>query len=218
MSAYLLFHSTPSSVCHLTEIRSSITVNVVSTFLLALLLLPKLRSSSERFNITPRICIVSSSVHHFVNLTAKASPNIFDALNDSKSPIAKMSTRYFDSKLLEILYGRALASAISASEKPLVALNLINPGLCTSDLFRNSSAALKLQLKVMGRTAEEGSRTLVDAIGRGKESHGEYLSDCKVAKVSNFVLSEKGSRTQERVWKELNEKLDRIQPAVLENI
>lgn len=129
-----------------------------------------------------------------------------------------MSTRYFDSKLLGILYGRALASAISASKKPLVVLNLMNPGFCASDLFRDGSVGLKIQLKIMGRTAEEGSRTLVDAIARGKESHGEYLSDCKIAKVSNFTLSEKGLKTQERVWEELNEKLERIQPMVLENI
>lgn len=132
--------------------------------------------------------------------------------------MAKMSTRYFDSKLLEILYGRALASALSSSPKPLVVLNLLNPGFCASELFRDPTAAFKLQLKVMGRTAEEGSRALVDAVGRGEDSHGEYLSDCKVAKVSDFVLSKKGAQTQGRVWGELNAKLEKIQPGVLDNI
>ena len=70
----------------------------------------------------------------------------------------------------------------------------------------------------MGRTAEEGSRALVDAVGRGEDSHGEYLSDCKVAKVSDFVLSKKGAQTQGRVWGELNAKLEKIQPGVLDNI
>jgi retinol dehydrogenase 12 len=129
-----------------------------------------------------------------------------------------MSTRYFDSKLLEILYGRALVSAISSSGKPLIALNLVNPGFCASELFRDPSAAFKLQLKVMGRTAEEGSRALVDAVGRGEDSHGAYLSDCKVAKVSDFVLSKKGAQTQQRVWDELNAKLEKIQPGVLDNV
>lgn len=130
-----------------------------------------------------------------------------------------MSTRYFDSKLLEILYGRALASAISSSTRqPLVVLNLLNPGFCASELFRDPSAAFKLQLRVMGRTAEEGSRALVDAIGRGEDSHGKYLSDCKVASVSDFVLSQKGAKTQERVWDELNAKLEKIQPSILGNV
>ena len=129
-----------------------------------------------------------------------------------------MSTRYFDSKLLEILYGRSLASAISSSPKPLVVLNLLNPGLCASELFRDPSAAFKLQMKVMARSAEEGSRALVDAVGRGKESHGEYLSDCKIARVSDFVLSKKGVKTQSRVWEELNAKLEDIQPGILSHI
>lgn len=167
----------------------------------------------------PRVSIVSSSVHHFVDLSAKARPKIFGAMNEKGSQVSKMNTRYFDSKLLEILYGRALSSAIaSSSRRPLVILNLLNPGLCASELFREPSAAFKLQMKVMARTAEEGSRTLVDAIGRGEESHGKYLSDCKGARVSDFVLSKKGAETQSRVWEELNAKLDFIQPGILGNI
>jgi NAD(P)-dependent dehydrogenase (short-subunit alcohol dehydrogenase family) len=38
----------------------SLTVNVTSTFLLAILLLPKLRSDAAKFGYTPRISIVSS--------------------------------------------------------------------------------------------------------------------------------------------------------------
>ena len=121
-----------------------------------------------------------------------------------------MATRYFDSKLLEILYGRALAAAISSSSsssssppKPLVAINMMNPGLCASDLFRDPNPAFKLQMKVMARSAEEGSRALVDAVGRGEDSHGAYLSDCRVARVSDFVLSKEGAKTQKRFGRRL---------------
>lgn len=43
--------------------ESTITVNVISTFLMALMLLPKLRESASKFNITPRLTIVSSDAH-----------------------------------------------------------------------------------------------------------------------------------------------------------
>lgn len=43
--------------------RFAVTVNVVSTFLLALLILPKLQETASKFNITPNLCIVSSEVH-----------------------------------------------------------------------------------------------------------------------------------------------------------
>lgn len=42
---------------------SAVTVNVVSTFLLALLLLPKLREVAAEFNTAPTIAIVSSELH-----------------------------------------------------------------------------------------------------------------------------------------------------------
>jgi NAD(P)-dependent dehydrogenase (short-subunit alcohol dehydrogenase family) len=43
--------------------ESTITVNVISTFLMALLLLPKLRETAEKFNVTPRLTITSSDAH-----------------------------------------------------------------------------------------------------------------------------------------------------------
>ncbi|KAL8722887.1 MAG: hypothetical protein Q9225_000720 [Loekoesia sp. 1 TL-2023] len=220
--------------------ESSLTVNVISTFLLTLLLLPKLRSSALRHNITPRVSIVTSSVHNFTNLSAKSAPSIFAEMNDPKSKISKMSTRYFDTKLLQVLYTRALADALTrrtptlsngpahasslADDKKIpeikadVVVNMLNPGFCDSELFKEPSSAFRMQMKIMGRSAEEGSRALVDAIARGKESHGEYLSDCKVAKVSDWVRSKEGKKTQERIWKEVNEKLEKIVPGVVGNI
>ena len=71
----------------------SLTVNVVSTFLLALMMLPKLRESGAKFNMVPRISIVSSLVHHYTNLSAKANPNIFESMNHMEQ--ANMRTRSY---------------------------------------------------------------------------------------------------------------------------
>lgn len=46
--------------------ESTIAVNVVSTFLMALLLLPTMRRTAMRFNIEPKLVIVSSDAHMFV--------------------------------------------------------------------------------------------------------------------------------------------------------
>ncbi len=45
--------------------ESTITVNVVSTFLLALLILPKLQETAKLQGTTPNLTIVSSEVHFF---------------------------------------------------------------------------------------------------------------------------------------------------------
>lgn len=46
--------------------ESTITINVISTFLMALLLLPKLRADSIKFNTFPRLTIVASDAHEQV--------------------------------------------------------------------------------------------------------------------------------------------------------
>lgn len=46
----------------------TITVNVISTFLMALLLLPTLRKTASKFNIQPRLVVVSSDAHFMVSL------------------------------------------------------------------------------------------------------------------------------------------------------
>ena len=77
--------------------ESTITTNVVSTFLLALLILPKLHDTASKYSTTPRLTIVSSEVHMFTKLPEKSSPRIFDKLNDEKT--ANMSDRYSISRL-----------------------------------------------------------------------------------------------------------------------
>ena len=72
--------------------ETSITVNVVSTFLLALLLLPKLRETAVRYNVTPRLTITTSNVHFFTQFPEKSSPDIFKALADSDT--SNMADRY----------------------------------------------------------------------------------------------------------------------------
>lgn len=62
--------------------ESSITINVIGTLLLAVLLLPKLMESAQRFNILPHLVIVTSEV----GFMAKAE---FDKIKDD--PFVKMN-------------------------------------------------------------------------------------------------------------------------------
>lgn len=71
--------------------EATITTNVVSTFLLGLLLLPKLRESGQKFNLTPHLAVVSSEVHAWSPMNERKSESIFGALNDKET--AKMPDR-----------------------------------------------------------------------------------------------------------------------------
>jgi retinol dehydrogenase-12 len=163
----------------------TVTTNVMSTFLLAILMLPKLRDSARKHDIVPRLTIVGSEVHSFASFKERSSQDIFGVLNDEKT--AKMKERYFLSKLLVMLAFREMAARMSETVKKggdMVILNTVAPGWCYSDLFRDDpnfgGLGMTIAMKIFARSTDEGSRCLVGAVVAGKESHGEYLNDCKI--------------------------------------
>ena len=158
---------------------------------------------------------MTSEVHAWTTLDEwKSEKGLFNALSDEQS--ADMKRRYPDSKLLEVLYIRALAPRL-AKAHPNIILNMLNPGLCHSELARDAGWHLYLMKLVLARSTESGSRTLVASAAAGKESHGQYMSDAKVVdeSLSPFVKSADGEKAGVRVWEELNAKLDGIQPGIL---
>ena len=115
--------------------ESTITVNVVSTFLLAFALMPKLIATSKKFNTRPNLTVVSSEVHGFCDLTERHAPEgkLFDRLNEQVVGGKKvdLGVRYQVSKLLEVLFIRAWCERKTAADVP-VTINFVNPGLCHS--------------------------------------------------------------------------------------
>jgi hypothetical protein len=68
---------------------------------------------------------------------------------------------------------------------------------------------------LFARSTEYGSRTLVHAASQGPETHGKYLSGCAVANRGGIAAVADVEEVQERVWREVSEKLERIRPGVL---
>jgi retinol dehydrogenase 12 len=64
--------------------ESTITTNVISTFLLALLIVPKLKESASQFNFQPRLTVVSSDLHFIAKFPERNSKDIFGKLNDKE--------------------------------------------------------------------------------------------------------------------------------------
>lgn len=93
--------------------------------------------------------------------------------------------RYPVSKLLQIFASRAVAAKL-AEEKSKVVLNIISPGLTKTALSRDATGmtrfAMFVMKSLMGRTSEEGSRSLVHAATAGPESHGLYFTNCDFKK------------------------------------
>ncbi|OTA95459.1 hypothetical protein M434DRAFT_69350 [Hypoxylon sp. CO27-5] len=195
----------------------TLTINVVSTFLLAFLMLPKLKETAVRFNTQPRLTIVTSDTHYFVDFPEKDAPEgIFNNMNNREK--SSISGRYATSKLMEVFVVREMAARRPIDSYPVI-INMVNPGLCKSELVRNGSKFAQIVANnILGRTTEEGSRNLVYGAGGGSETHGQYLEMCRVTRPSTVVVGPNGSQTQKRVWDEVMAKLEKIVPGVSGNL
>lgn len=195
----------------------SVTVNVISTMLLAFLLLPKLQETASAFpDSQPCLSFVVSEVHAWTDLPERQNSNIFTALDDEEA--SSIIQRYPTTKLLEVLLIRELVAARLPAHSRVV-VNMLNPGLCHSQLGRDAGWGLWLLKQVLARSTEMGSRTLVAGAAGGPESHGAYMTDGKVANeaLSTFVRSAEGEKTQKRLWDELIAILEDVQPGVVQN-
>ncbi|KAL1688646.1 hypothetical protein GGG16DRAFT_115763 [Schizophyllum commune] len=196
----------------------TIQVNVVSSSILAILLLPiMLRTSRERHTI-PRTVVVASSVHFWAppwNNEIFNQPEILKALSDQEE--FDPFVRYEESKLLNVLFARALNERLRHTH-PTVIVNSVDPGLCSTSLFRDEgriTIGMRLMNALLAVSAEVGSRELVWAALGGSEDadalRGAFVARRTVRPPSDFVLSERGRIAQDRTWREIvaiGEKLD----------
>lgn len=108
--------------------ESTLTVNVISTFLLVLAMLPKMKETAKSFSTSPVITITSSGAHKGAEFPAKSAPDgkIFATMND---PEGFDFGRYPLSKLLEIFCLKHIGEHHS---KLPVTINDVDPGLCHS--------------------------------------------------------------------------------------
>ena len=124
-------------------------MNVVSTFLLALLMIPKLQETAMRYKTTPNLTVVTSELHFVTPVGSpvsstlrgcandiqfserKATP-IFETLNDKSK--ANMTDRYNLSKLLEVFVCREIARQHSVDQLKFT-MNFVSkytpPSACT---------------------------------------------------------------------------------------
>lgn len=176
--------------------EETLQVNVLSTALLALRLLPKMVSSAKKNpGWTPHLVIVSSGVHAWPSVTSQISEwpslreqgkfGVFDILNDRQKSEKTFVARYPLSKLFDVYVAREIAklspTSVLDSTKHMVVVNVLDPGFCMSELGRECGWDIYFMQLAFARTTEKGSRVLIDASSKGEQSHGQYLSSCKIA-------------------------------------
>lgn len=181
--------------------ESTLTVNVINTFLLGSLALPQLEATSRVYG-PAHFTVVGSNIHYFSDHSQLQSPILKTLTNDQ----AKMPTRYFLSKLMVLQCLRQFAKGTDQ-----VIVNCPSPGWCKTELFREDDGGFfgRNLLKLIGRTSEVGARNITAAIAADKSSHGQYFSECRVKPASVFVRSAEGLVLEKKVWAEVKAVIDR---------
>ncbi|KAK6515127.1 hypothetical protein TWF506_007473 [Arthrobotrys conoides] len=198
----------------------TLQVNVLSTAYLSLLLLPKIRESyNNASTLMPALVIVTSDTHYWANFKQRRMAGeelgILKAMNDQKETTGM--DKYMTSKLLEIYFVRELSKWVDRNYRGEVVITCVNPGLCHSELIRETGLAKMAggAFKWMfARTAEEGSRNYLWAATAGREAHGQYVGSCEVQRTADTVTSEEGQKLGAKVYQEIGEVLGKLDGGV----
>lgn len=158
----------------------ALQVNVLSTSLMAVLILPLLRATAAARWTSTHLTFVNSNGHDLAKREwLGESGSLLKASNEEKNWVSERS--YSLVKLMGMATMQALAGITAAptgqgGASPPVIVNAVCPGLCKTDLGRNFSFGARIAglafFAVFARTAEQGSRSLVSATALGPESHG----------------------------------------------
>lgn len=157
--------------------EESLQVNTLSTSLLAVLLLPKLRESSSAANPT-HLSVVSSQ--QFVRVKAASLRTEGPLLKHLNDPTNFSGPKQYGISKLLLEYVLKTVAGLERDEDGAlpVIINTISPGFCKSSLGRQYNRVYErwlvwLVYKIFARTTEQGSRSLVSALYQGAESHGK---------------------------------------------
>lgn len=163
--------------------EQTMQVNVLSTALLALLLVPKLRASKTSTD-TPVLEIVGSTNHFMVTkLDNETTPFAASNKREGYSP----QTQYNVSKLYVMYLQSALLPLAANKEtgKPDFYVTVVCPGATQSDLARDISAwyfqiLLFFFRLLIARKTEEGARTYISGVDQGEKAHGRFWKDDQI--------------------------------------
>lgn len=148
--------------------ETAVQVNVLSTALMAVLLLPLLRYTATARGKAVHLTFVNSHGHRMVqkDWLANAEGSLMKAANDkARWDVAR-------SYSMVKLMGMAVMQAVANCTSPDIIVNAVCPSLCKTNLGRNFGTMSQISgfffQGIFARTAEEGSRSLVSGAGPRK--------------------------------------------------
>lgn len=208
------------------NLERHLVINVVSTFLSAIAVLPALRRTSKEHKVETSLTICGSGIHIFgpdteFDAGLPTEADMFDTLSEPSH--TDIVSRYALSKLMVHQCFHEFISCLDSSannDNTSVVVNIVNPGWCRTELSRAKSSNIveRICSAWFGWTAEKGSRVYVHALAAGRGSHGKYLSECQFKSESQYVRSARGRQIQKKMWADLVKRIRHVAPEIAASI
>ncbi|TVY80673.1 Short chain dehydrogenase yanD [Lachnellula suecica] len=183
-----------------------IQVNYLSTALLAVLLLPVVKSKRSNQPQPSRITFVLSECAAWTSFKQKKEASILTALDNPQPGKADMLDQMFISKLLGQFFIAHLAKVVPPS---VALINSTSPATVHDSEFNRehdkttSGAIAKRATKLYGNKASIAARMVTDAVvNHGEETHGKFLSFQKIVPMAPIIYTPEGEAIRERLWEE----------------
>ncbi|KAJ8125837.1 hypothetical protein O1611_g7801 [Lasiodiplodia mahajangana] len=179
----------------------ALQVDLLSPMLLSLLLLPKLRDSAGS---PAHISFLDSiAIFDIPDKVLQFSGQTLIQRCDDESKWDSIE-QYYLVKLATWYAVQGLAEKCKGSN---VIVNATCPGLCKTNMIKDLPLVFRMFMAVryffLGRSAEQGSRTLVSATTLGIDSHGKFWNNDKYHEMSSFLSSERSQELYAETWNEI---------------
>lgn len=204
-----MYSGAQSKINPATGHEESFQVNYLSTTLLSILLLPVLKAKSP--NEEPgKLTVVGSGTGLVADFPNKDEVPLIPSFDKPFNAFNDATARYFLTKLLVMILVAQLGDAVNAND---VIVNTVEPGLTAgTGLHRDTTGAGAVQYAIMkrllARTPEEAAWTYIDAVGKGRDSHGGLILAWKVAPMNYMMYQPEGKRVMKQLWDETLQELN----------
>ncbi|PKS06078.1 hypothetical protein jhhlp_007912 [Lomentospora prolificans] len=203
--------------------ETSIQVNFLSTALISLLLLPRLKSSPGNPNPPVLTFVTTFGIYpSSFTMGLPKTGSYLKRLSNNKDGM-EQAHQYGRSKALLLYFARELAARASATVEAgkgmrKVTINSADPGSAWTPLTNPNQAKLipRLIMNLGARDPLICATALVNGVSASADGHGKIMQDFDTAAYPPFMVRKSGHVAQERVWDETRSEFESKVPEVKE--
>ncbi|RAH80350.1 NAD(P)-binding protein [Aspergillus japonicus CBS 114.51] len=203
------------------DTERTLAVNNIGTFLLTVQMIPKMKTTARTYGIMPVITFVASALYDIAEYPEQHGEDIFTWFREESH--VDFMNQYNLSKLLQLHAMIKLAALVDSPntnhESSSIVVNALDPCFCKTGIISESTGLARVLFKIFeaitARSAEEGSRLVIQTAAAGRETHGRYMRAGAVQAYAPIAADEQRATY---VWDTLCRRLEAIQPGIMQNL